>query len=296
MTDTKPKNIIHIDALENRRLQGDGSYIARCPECSRNGKDKTGNHLRVWSDGKFHCIVDDSKEHRSNILNLAGTQPSGEIIDGPTKNIQPIVEIDETWDLEILKGLIKQYDYWLDRGVSYEICEKFYIGVATKGQMNKRIVIPILNKQKTRIIGFTGRKLEKESDRVKWKHLGSSKKFIFPHQEKEIHSANSIILVEGPADVLTLETHNIKNSVCLFGTNLSSSLLGYILSLNPNKIFIATNNEPDNQSIGLKAAEKIKKNLLQFFGEDKILIALPTKKDFNDMSESEVKDWAKIYL
>ena len=72
--------------------------------------------------------------------------------------------------------------------------------------------------------------------------------------------------------------------------------MGYLLSINPDKILIATNNEPDNNLIGNLAAKKIEKQLLHFFNRDKIVIALPYKKDFNLMNKDEIQKYKSEYL
>jgi hypothetical protein len=39
-----------------RRL-GDGSIVARCPACAEAGQDRDGNHLVIYPDGRFGCVV-----------------------------------------------------------------------------------------------------------------------------------------------------------------------------------------------------------------------------------------------
>lgn len=61
--------------LQNIREQGKKT-IARCPACEEEGRDKTGNHLVIMSDGHFGCVVysgESGKEHRKRIFALAGT-------------------------------------------------------------------------------------------------------------------------------------------------------------------------------------------------------------------------------
>jgi hypothetical protein len=51
----------------------DGVKRARCPACAESGSDKTGQHLRIYPDGKFGCCVHPREsEHRSRIYALAG--------------------------------------------------------------------------------------------------------------------------------------------------------------------------------------------------------------------------------
>jgi hypothetical protein len=51
----------------------DGVKRARCPACAESGSDRSGEHLRIYPDGKFGCCVHPaSREHRQRIFALAG--------------------------------------------------------------------------------------------------------------------------------------------------------------------------------------------------------------------------------
>jgi len=286
-------NIIDLDKLEGKMLQSDGGYIGCCPACLENGRNALSkNHLRVFASGKFNCIVDDSKEHNGRILQLIGTESNEETI---AQIPEPKITLPESWDLNILKGLIKNHDYFNSRGISNKTCEKFQMGVALKGQMRSRAVLPIFNEQRDKIIGFTGRKLNNDGYGPKWRHLGNKSLWIFGGDLTSIECSRTVIITEGPADILYLSECGINNTLCLFGVEISSKLLSYLIRINPNRILISTNNEVENFSIGNKAAERIRSKLLQFFNEDKIEIALPQKKDFNMMDTNEIEEFRKKF-
>lgn len=60
-----------------RKLPG-GIVQARCPACAEGGHDRTGEHLRIYPDGRFGCCVHPKdKEHRKRIFALAGVRQSG---------------------------------------------------------------------------------------------------------------------------------------------------------------------------------------------------------------------------
>ena len=67
--------------------------------------------------------------------------------------------------------------------------------------------------------------------------------------------------------------------------------MGYLLQSNPDEILISTNNEIDNDSIGNKAAIKIQEQLYNFFLADKVKIALPLAKDFDEHTKDQMKEW-----
>jgi hypothetical protein len=53
----------------------DGVKRARCPACAESGSDKTGQHLRIYPDGKFGCCVfARDREHRKRIFALVGNR------------------------------------------------------------------------------------------------------------------------------------------------------------------------------------------------------------------------------
>jgi hypothetical protein len=64
---------LDVAKLEKVRELAGGFVQARCPACAEGGADKTGEHLRIYSDGKFGCCVHPKDtEHRKRIWALAG--------------------------------------------------------------------------------------------------------------------------------------------------------------------------------------------------------------------------------
>lgn len=60
--------------LEKLKDIGNGAQQARCPACWEAGQDKSGNHLRIYPDGKFGCALHPGDHaHRQRIFALAGT-------------------------------------------------------------------------------------------------------------------------------------------------------------------------------------------------------------------------------
>jgi hypothetical protein len=69
---------ISIDRLQSVK-QGKGKITARCPACAEGGRDAKGNHLCVFDDGKFACVVHPGEAghpHRQQILKLVGVDDS----------------------------------------------------------------------------------------------------------------------------------------------------------------------------------------------------------------------------
>ena len=60
--------------LEKVKHCGNG-IIARCPACALAGADKSGNHLKIWPDSHFACVVNlgaAGTEHRKEIWRMVG--------------------------------------------------------------------------------------------------------------------------------------------------------------------------------------------------------------------------------
>jgi hypothetical protein len=64
---------LDVAKLEKVRELAGGITQARCPACAEGGNDRTGEHLRIYPDGKFGCCVHPKDgEHRKRIWALAG--------------------------------------------------------------------------------------------------------------------------------------------------------------------------------------------------------------------------------
>lgn len=64
---------LDLNKLEQVRDLEGGLIQARCPACAEEGHDRTGNHLRVYPDGRYGCCVHPKEgRHRKRIFALAG--------------------------------------------------------------------------------------------------------------------------------------------------------------------------------------------------------------------------------
>lgn len=272
---------LNLSKLQNVKVVSDG-WIARCPVCHAGGGDSTGNHLRIWKDSRWSCIVSPGdKAHNKGIWALAGDGAESDInwINNEPQPEQ--LEMDVEWDLSALDRLVKDYSYWEGRGISAKTVEPFMGGIATVGKMANRWVLPIINNN-NKIIGFTGRRLDKKPE-IKWKHIGKVGKWVWGGIE-EVADSKVAILVESPADLLSLREAGYPNSICLFGINLSQGVLGHLIASNPDHIIISTNQDMKHD-VGQRAAEKIKATLDKFFNPDKVEIKLPNCKGCKDWNE-----------
>ena len=144
----------------------------------------------------------------------------------------------------IRDSLIIPAEYYLKRGYSQEILNKYDVGlcVNSKKPMFNRVVVPIYDETHSFMVGCTGRSVfekckdcgkfhnpkEKCSEKYypKWKHsygfLGKEYLYNYWRAKTHIKSTGLAVLVESPGNVWRLEEAGIKNSVGLFGCSLSN--------------------------------------------------------------------------
>ncbi len=276
------------------KKQGD-KIVGQCPACALGGNDiHSKNHLVIFPNGKFGCVIDKSSEHSKTIWKLVGAGNYNNDDISITEPTEPRLEIERIWPNEYLDRLVHDYSYWEKRGISQATIEPFRGGVAlTAGQMTNRWVIPIFNAN-DQIIGFTGRAL-KEGMQPKWKHLSPVSKWIWGGLD-EIEAEKEAILVESPGDLLMLREHGVNNVLCLFGVNMSQSILGYLIGANPDSIIISTNSDKlmndqgKPHQVGQNAALRIKNTLDKFFNPEKITIKLPPVKDWGVATKEQIHE------
>ena len=119
-----------------------------------------------------------------------------------------------------------------------ELFQNYGIGYAYKGKLAKRVVIPIRNALGS-IVGFSGRYIyyEKGCRFPKWLHWPATNKdftrkgfrkdhnfFNFDRVLNHVHEHKdrSVILVEGPFDVLKMEMAGIHNSMAVLGDDIGN--------------------------------------------------------------------------
>lgn len=203
---------------------------------------------------------------------------------------------------EILTRLLPHTAYWEKRGVTKQTLADFRGGLATGGKMFRRYVFPIFDKNE-RIVGFSGRLIAPTQSALapKWKQIGDKKKWMYPFHlcENEVRRTKRVYLVESIGDMLALWQAGIHNVLVMFGTTLFEQRAISLVSLDLDTVYICNNNEPDNiVKFGDKeivpAFEGVKKNhktLSKYFDKSSIVIKLPTKKDFGEMSNEEISAW-----
>lgn len=209
---------------------------------------------------------------------------------------------------QIRKSLIIPSKYFVDRGFSPEILNKYDVGDCTteNKEMSQRAVVPVYDTDYKYMVGCTGRSIyekctqcsafHSESDGCptdnyswlmsKWKHNKDFKTqehlYNYWFAKEFIKKTNYAIVVESPGNVWRLEEAGFHNSVAIFGCSLSDKQK-MLLDISGALTLILI---MDNDEAGKKAAEVINKKCQKIYNIHNVSI---TKEDIASMSVQEVK-------
>tara|TARA_R110000824_G_scaffold107055_2_gene252940 strand:+ start:13290 stop:14345 length:1056 start_codon:yes stop_codon:yes gene_type:complete len=207
------------------------------------------------------------------------------------------IQMEETYPEEALDRLLPHYKFYNSKKISDETLKFYRCGLATTGAMNNRYVFPIYN-DSAKICGFSGRDASNNSDRAKWKHMGRKTSWSYPlylgagaklQVLESIDQKKEVILVESIGDSMALFENGYKNNLVTFGLDASPKLMTTLITLNPERILIATNNDSSGEkNRGLESAVKIFIKLLKYFDIESLIIKPPNKNDFGTMQELEI--------
>ena len=215
----------------------------------------------------------------------------------------------------VRKSLSIPAQYYIDRGYSKEILDKYDVGLCSNPnkEMYNRVVVPIYNNDHTHMIGCTGRSIFEKcyncksfhsSDAgcpneesvwkyPKWKHNVDFKSqnhlYNLWFAKDYILKTGTAIVVESPGNVWRLEENGIHNSVAIFGSSMSDRQKFYLDSSGAMNLVILT----DNDEAGRLAAEKIKQKCQQAY---RIYIPTISKPDVGEMTKEEIETEIKPIL
>lgn len=207
---------------------------------------------------------------------------------------RPTINTQKTFDREMLLKLKKDHSYWINRGIPEDVVSQFEGGVASSGKMAGRYVFPIFNKY-DQIVGFSGRDILGRSEVPKWKHIGNKSFWCFPAKLtlKAIKSKKEVFIVESIGDALALYNAGIDNFIVSFGLEISTAIINFLLKVDVSKIRICFNDDSENNSAGNEASEKGYNKLTKFFDRNQVVINLPSKNDFGEMTTEEIIEWKR---
>ena len=220
---------------------------------------------------------------------------------------------------ELRKGLVIPAEYYLRRGYSKYVLDKYDIGLC-KDTMNPlcgRIVAPSYDNAHKYLVGGTGRiPHDKCSDcgvfhdpthscpmgddkkkSVKWKHMpnfnSSNYLYNFWYAKEYIKESGVAIVVESPGNVWRLEEAEIHNGVALFGTCMSNSQRMILDASGAMSIILCMDN--DENKAGQKATATIRKQCERIYRVFEV--QLPTGiNDIGEMDPSSVSSLITPYV
>ena len=170
------------------------------------------------------------------------------------------------WTREKLRGTLEiPAKYYIDRGYSKEVLDKYDVGLYNK---RTRVVVPVYDDRYKYVAGFLGRSIWPQCANCKKWHdpkahctstrvgIKESEKWLngsfqstnylynYWFAEEHIRNCGTAILVEGAGDVWRLEENGVHIGLGLFGTDLTdaqrilldrSGALSIIILLDPDK-------------------------------------------------------------
>ena len=202
-----------------------------------------------------------------------------------------LIEMQKIYPNEWLDKLFPNYSFYKNRNISEETQKFFKTGLASGGQLYRRMVFPIYNEH-SQIIGFSGRRVD-ENHSIKWKHIGRKTSWLYPSYipaevtvDQIIDKQKEVYLLESIGDAMALHEQGIKNVLVIFGTNVSPAVISYLCGKDLNKVYICTNNDfNSSQNNGLLGAFKAYVKLSGYFNLDQLEIKLPPKP-YNDFGKA----------
>ncbi len=270
------------------------SYDHGCWQCFSNGC-----HKKLGADplGLIRAV---KKCHFEEAIKFAQEFLEGKPVSNEFQNRRIVKSIvaanpwqdhlnQETFNEQILHRLEPPMYYSQFRKLDYNLVRKLGGGIAKRGCLNGRFVLPVRN-IRGQIVGFTARKLKDGVYGPKWLHWPDSFRknlnlYNLDRAYRTINGNKSIILTEGPIDAIKLEMAGYKNVVALLGSNLSDEQITLLLKSNVVTVYLALDNDEPGRRATEMIVEKLEKNLFEQY-----IIDVPgEKKDWGECSLDEIR-------
>lgn len=196
--------------------------------------------------------------------------------------------------------------YFISRGYSREILNKYYVGDCNKTgkEMNGRAVVPVIEGGK--ILGVTGRSVYERCNLCnchhspvvvcpypeirhiysKWKHNKGFEAelhlYNYSNAIDYINKSYAITLVESPGNTWKLAQNGVGNVLGAFGCSLTPGQLDCIMKTRANMVNLVF----DNDKAGREGAEKIREQVKNICNTN---LVFSSANDISDMSDNDVK-------
>lgn len=191
---------------------------------------------------------------------------------------------------EVIRKSIKTPQYYIDRGYSKEILDKYDVSMCDDPSkpMYKRCVAPIYTDDHQFMVGCTGRSIYEKCEECKsfhnpampcpdsedlwryskWKHnygfAAEDWLYNYWYAKSHVEKTNCAVLVESPGNVWRLEEAGIHTSMALFGTSLTPGQGDALNRCGAMNVLIAM----DNDEAGLQAIQPLIDELSKLYNVD----------------------------
>ncbi len=213
---------------------------------------------------------------------------------------------------EVRKKVILPAEYYINRGYSKDILDKYDIGLYTN---NNRVLVPIYDSNYRFAIGFMARSIYNQCPKCKLYHNGTecpqtnieiqygakwinSKGFSSGNSlynywfaKKHIESSNIAVIVEGAGDVWRLEEAGIHNSIAIFGINFTDIQKTLLLQTGALSLIIMT----DNDEAGRRAV-KIMSEDTELRRSFRLFFPKFNSKDVGELNVDTITDDIKPFI
>jgi len=194
----------------------------------------------------------------------------------------------ESFPESCLERLQSAASYFKNRSLDPRLCANLGAGYAASGKMSGRIVLPVRNID-SGIVGFTGR-LAVNGNVSKWIHLPRNHFHIglnlynIHRAVKSIRKTSSVILVEGPFDMVKIEMAGFKPVVAVFGCNVTRAQVELLKHC--GVIYVVMGFDPDKtRSKEMRCVI----NKLQNENFSTTVLRWEGNEDFGDMKISKIR-------
>jgi len=199
----------------------------------------------------------------------------------------------DSWDG--LYGFLLKRGYGQTAIVAAGLAKSRQSGSGFVDRFRNRLMIPLCDAS-GRVLGFTGRLLEEQTEKTGPKYLNSPETVIYKKSDvlfglhlakKSIRNEKSVIIVEGNLDVIASHNAGVRHIVASSGTALTQSQLIILKRLTENILFCF-----DSDTAGFAAAQRGIRIALSLGFRVKV-IAIPAElgKDPDDVVQKNPATW-----
>ena len=173
--------------------------------------------------------------------------------------------------------------YLLNR-LKFDTIKNFAIGRCEIGYFQNRIIIPVMYKQK--ICGFVARDYSGNASKPYLFPKGfKSRDFLFNYDNI---NSDEVIIVEGPFDAMAMYEKGFRNTVCIFGIDMSIRQVKLLAHKGVKKLVMCLDNDDQKkQNHGLRAAHDLASRFKYIF-ESVSMMQLPSARDPDECNQMEL--------